>query len=102
MDKPARGRHSPTPFCPENRRLCLSLRRSSRIWLMLALLPAVAALPAIPANRAEAQTTTVAATTTTDFKLVDLPQPPIDSKEKFVAYMVEKRHEDPKMLAWRF
>jgi len=69
---------------------------------MLALLSAVAALPAIPATRAEAQTTTVAATTTTDFKLADLPQPPIDSKEKFVAYMVEKRHEDPKMLAWRF
>ena len=39
---------------------------------------------------------------TTPFKLSDLPQPPIDSKQKFVDYMVKTRHEDPKMLAWRF
>jgi protein-L-isoaspartate(D-aspartate) O-methyltransferase len=79
----------------------LPLSRSSRNWLAAVLLSA--ALPwAFAAMPAMAQTTPVSVTATTSFKLGDLPQPPIDSKQKFVDYMVQARHEDPKMLAWRF
>ena len=77
----------------------MSLSRSARIWLASVLLSALAVPAALPAD---AQTTPVSVTTTTPFKLSDLPQPPIDSKQKFVDYMVKTRHEDPKMLAWRF
>ena len=77
----------------------MSLSRSARIWLASVLLSAIAAPAALPAD---AQTTPVSVTTTTPFKLSELPQPPIDSKQKFVDYMVKTRHEDPKMLAWRF
>ncbi len=78
--------------------------RSIRNWLVPALWLASAALLAAPlaVASAGAQTTTVSATTTAPFKLADLPHPPIDSKDKFVEYMVQARHEDPKMLAWRF
>jgi protein-L-isoaspartate(D-aspartate) O-methyltransferase len=53
---------------------------------------------------AHAQTTPASATApaTPAFDLAKLPNPPIDSKAKFVAYMVATRHEDPKMVAWRF
>jgi Protein-L-isoaspartate carboxylmethyltransferase len=77
----------------------LSLSRSARIWLASVLLSAIAVPSALPAD---AQTTPVSVTTTTPFKLSELPQPPIDSKQNFVDYMVKTRHEDPKMLAWRF
>jgi len=77
----------------------LPLSRSARIWLVSILLSAIAAPSALPAD---AQTTPVSITTTTPFKLSELPQPPIDSKQNFVDYMVKTRHEDPKMLAWRF
>jgi len=54
-----------------------------------------------------AQTTPASATTpmttvTNAFKIGDLPKRPIDSRDKFVAFMQETRKEDPKMLAWRF
>ena len=77
----------------------MPLSRSARIWLASILLSAIAAPSALPAD---AQTTPVSITTTTPFKLSELPQPPIDSKQNFVDYMVKTRHEDPKMLAWRF
>ncbi len=53
---------------------------------------------------AHAQTTpaSVTAPAVPAFDLAKLPNPPIDSKAKFVAYMVETRHEDPKMVAWRY
>jgi protein-L-isoaspartate(D-aspartate) O-methyltransferase len=53
---------------------------------------------------AHAQTTPASATAPAApaFNLANLPNPPIDSKAKFVAYMVATRHEDPKMDAWRF
>ena len=77
----------------------MSLSRSARIWLASVLLSVIAVPAALPAD---AQTTPVSVTTTTPFKLSELPQPPIDSKQNFVDYMVKTRHEDPKMLAWRF
>jgi protein-L-isoaspartate(D-aspartate) O-methyltransferase len=80
----------------------LSLSRCARVWLVPALLLALGAQLTLPAGSAQAQTTTVSATSAVPFKLSDLPQPPIDSKQKFVDYMVAARHEDPKMLAWRF
>ena len=79
----------------------MPLSRFTRNWLASVLLPAIA-LPWALAAPALAQTTTVSVTTTAPFKLSDLPQPPIDSKQKFVDFMVQTRHEDPKMLAWRF
>ncbi len=56
---------------------------------------------------AMAQTTPASATgpltsTTAAFKITDLPKPPIDSRDKFVAFMQETRKEDSKMLVWRF
>src|SRR5262249_114422 len=87
----------PTPFALENRRPRLLPSRSVRIWLASVLL----SMTALSAG-AMAQTTTVAVTTATPFKLTDLPKPPIDSKQNFVSAMVEPRHEDRKMLAWRF
>lgn len=53
---------------------------------------------------AHAQTTPASATAPAApaFNLANLPNPPIDSKANFVAYMVATRHEDPKMDAWRF
>ena len=36
------------------------------------------------------------------FKLANLPNPPIDSHDKFVAYMEQTRKEDAKMLLLRF
>ena len=80
----------------------MPLSRFSRKWLASVLLPAIALSSALAAGPALAQTTAVSVTTTTPFKLSDLPQPPIDSKQKFVDFMVQTRHEDPKMLAWRF
>ncbi len=71
-------------------------------WLAPLLCLALAGPLVLSARPAPAQTTIVSATTTAPFKLSDLPQPPIDSKQKFVDYMVQTRHEDPKMLAWRF
>ena len=71
--------------------------RLPRFWSALALLLGFCA-----AGAAHAQTTPATATGAPAFNLADLPNPPIDSKAKFVAFMVEKRHEDPKMVAWRF
>ncbi len=56
---------------------------------------------------AMAQTTPASATTTTAaaapaFNLSDLPKPPIDSRDKFVAFMQENRKENPAMLVERF
>jgi protein-L-isoaspartate(D-aspartate) O-methyltransferase len=82
----------------------LSLRRSLSLWLAFAATTGALALAtAAPAQTAQAQTTAASATTSGPaFKLADLPNPPIDSRDKFVAYMRQTRHEDPKMLAWRF
>ena len=71
--------------------------RLPRFWSALALLLGFCA-----AGAAHAQTTPATATGAPAFNLADLPNPPIDSKAKFVAFMEEKRHEDPKMVAWRF
>ncbi|MEA2778803.1 MAG: protein-L-isoaspartate(D-aspartate) O-methyltransferase [Rhodospirillaceae bacterium] len=89
-------------FHPAELETVLSLRRTLSLWLASAL-----TFGAVSAGPIHAQTTAAAATTTAPspapgFKLADLPNPPIDSRDKFVAYMTEKRHEDPKMLAWRF
>jgi len=102
MDKPATHRHSRPRLTPSRiGDFPLPLSRFSRKWLASALLPAIALSWAL-ATPTLAQTTAVSVTTTTPFKLSDLPQPPIDSKQKFVDFMVQTRHEDPKMLAWRF
>ena len=78
----------------------MSLSRSAaRIWLASVLLSAMAVPLALPAV---AQTTPVSVTTTTPFKLSELPQPPIHSKQNFVDYMVKTRGEDPKFLAQRW
>jgi protein-L-isoaspartate(D-aspartate) O-methyltransferase len=77
----------------------LSLRRTPSLWL--ALVVALGAIAFAPV--AEAQATAASATTSgPTFKLTELPNPPIDSRDKFVAFMSQTRHEDPKMLAWRF
>ncbi len=78
--------------------LCASIRPGLALALATGLL---AASPAMAQTTPAAATTTLA-TTTPSFKLSDLPKPPIDSRDKFVAYMVETRNEEPKMLAWRF
>jgi protein-L-isoaspartate(D-aspartate) O-methyltransferase len=65
----------------------------------LALLIGLGAIAAAHAQTTPASATAPAAPA---FDLSKLPNPPIDSKAKFVAYMVETRHEDPKMVAWRF
>jgi protein-L-isoaspartate(D-aspartate) O-methyltransferase len=77
----------------------LSLRRTLSLGLASAL-----TFGAVFAGPTHAQTAAAAATTTAApaFKLAKLPNPPIDSRDKFVAYMSQTRHEDPKMLAWRF
>jgi protein-L-isoaspartate(D-aspartate) O-methyltransferase len=75
----------------------LTRLRLPRFWSALALLLGFCA-----AGAAHAQTTPASAPGAPAFNLADLPNPPIDSKAKFVAFMVEKRHEDPKMVAWRF
>jgi protein-L-isoaspartate(D-aspartate) O-methyltransferase len=55
-------------------------------------------------SAAGAQTTPASATTPAQpaYDIAKLPNPPIDAKAKFVAFMVDTRHEDPKMVAWRF
>jgi protein-L-isoaspartate(D-aspartate) O-methyltransferase len=65
----------------------------------LALLIGLGAIAAAHAQTTPASATAPAAPA---FDLAKLPNPPIDSKAKFVAYMVATRHEDPKMVAWRF
>jgi protein-L-isoaspartate(D-aspartate) O-methyltransferase len=75
----------------------LPSRGSFVAWLAPVLLLAMSG-----PSPGQAQTTTVAVTATTAFKLSDLPRPPIDSKAKFVAYMEQTRHENAQMLAWRF
>ena len=103
MDKPATHRHSRPRLTPSRiGDFPLPLSRFSRKWLASALLPAIALSSALAAAPVLAQTTPVSVTTTAPFKLGELPQPPIDSTQKFVDFMVQTRHEDPKMLAWRF
>jgi len=73
---------------------------SFSIALVLASL-LFAAAPAL------AQTTPASATTTPApgapaFKLSDLPKPPIDSRDKFIAYMEQTRKEDAKQLLLRY
>jgi len=73
--------------------------RSLRGHLAFALLLLVGA-----ASAAGAQTTPASATTPAPpaYDISKLPNPPVDAKAKFVAFMVDTRHEDPKMVAWRF
>ena len=73
--------------------------RLPRLRVGLALLIGLGAIAAAHAQTTPASATAPAAPA---FDLAKLPNPPIDSKAKFVAYMVETRHEDPKMVAWRF
>jgi protein-L-isoaspartate(D-aspartate) O-methyltransferase len=73
--------------------------RLLRLRAGLALLIGLGAIAAAHAQTTPASATTPAAPA---FDLANLPNPPIDSKAKFVAYMVATRHEDPKMVAWRF
>ncbi len=73
--------------------------RLPRLRVGLALLIGLGAIAAAHAQTTPASATAPAAPA---FDLSKLPNPPIDSKAKFVAYMVETRHEDPKMVAWRF
>jgi len=69
--------------------------RLPRLRAGLALLLGFCAIAAAHAQTASAPTAPA-------FDLANLPDPPIDSKTKFVTYMVTTRHEDPKMVAWRF
>jgi len=73
--------------------------RLPRLRVGLALLIGLGAIATAHAQTTPASATAPAAPA---FDLSKLPNPPIDSKAKFVAYMVETRHEDPKMVAWRF
>jgi protein-L-isoaspartate(D-aspartate) O-methyltransferase len=80
------------------------LRNLASIRFSLALAFAAGLVAAGPAL---AQTTPASATAsmtaaTPAFKIADLPKPPIDSRDKFVAFMQETRKEDPKMLVLRF
>jgi protein-L-isoaspartate(D-aspartate) O-methyltransferase len=78
---------------------------STRVRLVsLALALASLLLAAAPSF---AQTTPASATTTPPpgtpaFKLSDLPKPPIDARDKFIAFMQQTRHEDPKQLLLRY
>ncbi len=69
------------------------------------LVPALAAL-LLAAAPAMAQTTPASATTTAAapaaFNLNDLPKPPIDSRDKFITFMEQARHEDAAMLLQRY
>ena len=81
-----------------------SVRPFVSIRLAFALALAAGLMAVAPAM---AQTTPASATTTTAgtapaFKLSDLPKPPIDSRDKFVAFMQENRKENPAMLVERF
>ena len=75
---------------------------SIRLGLALALAAGLLAAAPAMAQTAPVPASSQLAATTSAYKLADLPKPPIDSRDKFVAYMVETRKEDPKMLAWRF
>ncbi len=80
------------------------MRNPASIRFSLALALAAGLVAAGPAL---AQTTPASATTsmtaaTPAFKIGDLPKPPIDSRDKFVAFMQATRKEDPKMLVLRF
>ncbi len=81
-----------------------SVRPIVSIRPALALALAAGLMAAAPAM---AQTTPASATTPAvgaapAFRLSDLPRPPIDSRDKFVAFMQENRKENPAMLVERF
>ena len=81
-----------------------SVRPFVSIRLAFALVLAAGLTAVAPAM---AQTTPASATTPAvggapAFRLSDLPKPPIDSRDKFVAFMQENRKENPAMLVERF
>ena len=61
----------------------------------------LAAAPAI-AQTTPASATTTPAPGTPAFKVSDLPKPPIDSRDKFIAFMEQTRKEDAKQLLLRY
>jgi protein-L-isoaspartate(D-aspartate) O-methyltransferase len=88
-------------FSPADSEDSLRLPASTAFTLASAL--AAFMLAAAPAM---AQTTPASATTTAPapaaFKLSDLPKPPIDSRDKFISFMEQTRHEDAQMLLQRY
>jgi protein-L-isoaspartate(D-aspartate) O-methyltransferase len=102
MDNSLGSRHIPTLFSPTDSEGVL--RHFASIGLSLALAFAAGLTAAAPAlaQTTPASATTAATVPAAGFKLTDLPKPPIDSRDKFVAFMRETRKEDEKMLVLRF
>jgi protein-L-isoaspartate(D-aspartate) O-methyltransferase len=79
-----------------------SLTRVGPFSIALALASLLlAAAPAI-AQTTPASATTTPAPGTPAFKVSDLPKPPIDSRDKFIAFMEQARKEDAKQLLLRY
>jgi protein-L-isoaspartate(D-aspartate) O-methyltransferase len=75
---------------------------SIRLAFALAVAAGLMALAPAMAQTTPASATTPASGAAPAFKLADLPKPPIDSRDKFVAFMQENRKENPAMLVERF
>ena len=75
---------------------------SIRLAFALALAAGLMAVAPAMAQTTPASATTQAAGAQPPFKLSELPKPPIDSRDKFVAFMQENRKENPAMLVERF
>jgi protein-L-isoaspartate(D-aspartate) O-methyltransferase len=75
---------------------------SIRLAFALAVAAGLMALAPAMAQTTPASATTPASGAAPAFKLSDLPKPPIDSRDKFVAFMQENRKENPAMLVERF